>query len=242
MAPPANAQRMEFLEQEVAGISNKIAQEVAAAVAIVKADLVSQLDAGFERNFAQMRTELSAMSGLIEGKLMSLREEQGKIREEFRTSSLEDQPLSVGIHRKPPTHGGGNGGGRPWRRENEEGEADDGGFHGGVSNWKLRKLDLPIFDGVNPDGWILRAERFFHFYRLSEEEQLKAAIVALNGDALLWYQWAHDRHPITTWAALKGMLLHRFRNQQRGSVEEYCREFIELMAPIKGIPEELAKG
>lgn len=65
----------------------------------------------------------------------------------------------------------------------------DDGFNGSSSNWKLRKLDLPIFDGTNPDGWILSAERFFHFYRLGEEDQLEAAIVALDGDALLWYQW-----------------------------------------------------
>ncbi|WOH00778.1 hypothetical protein DCAR_0520153 [Daucus carota subsp. sativus] len=64
------------------------------------------------------------------------------------------------------------------------------------SGWRHKKLDLPVFSGTNPDGWILRAERYFHFYRLCDEEQLEAAIVSLDGDALLWYQWEHGRRPI----------------------------------------------
>lgn len=72
------------------------------------------------------------------------------------------------------------------------------------------KLDLPTFEGTNPDGWIFRAERYFKFYRLGEDEQLEAAVVYLDRDALLWYQWPweHGRRPIRRWEELKGMLLH----------------------------------
>ena len=131
----------------------------------------------------------------------------------------------------------------------------EGGDPGGQSNWKLRKLDLPLFDGTNPDGWILRAERFFHLYRLGEEDQLEAAIVALEGDALLWYQWERWRHAVLSWDALKTLILRRFRStatgtlheqwlahEQIGTVAEYQRRFIELLAPIDGVPEEIAKG
>lgn len=125
----------------------------------------------------------------------------------------------------------------------------------GGTNWRFRKLDLPVFEGVDPDRWILRAERYFSFYRLSEEEQLEAAVVSLDGDALLWYQWEHGRRPIRRWEELKGMLLHQFRptaacslheqwlnHSQTGDVVEYRRKFIELMAPLLGVPEEIAKG
>lgn len=131
----------------------------------------------------------------------------------------------------------------------------EGGDQGGHSNWRLRKLDLPLFDGKNPDGWILRAERFFHFYRLTAEDQLEAAVVALDGDALLWYQWEHRRHPLLTWDALKKLILRRFRttatgtlheqwlaHQQTGTVADYRRRFIELLAPIEGVHEEIATG
>lgn len=51
------------------------------------------------------------------------------------------------------------------------------------------------------------------------------------------------------------MLVQRFRKKskgtlqeqwlahhQNGTVEEYCRRFIELLAPIKGVPEEITTG
>lgn len=125
----------------------------------------------------------------------------------------------------------------------------------GSPNWRFKKLDLPTFEGTNPDGWILRAERYFKFYRLTEEEQVEAAVVSLDGDALLWYQWEHGRRPIRHWEELKGMLLRQFRRTSSGSlyeqwlnhdqtsdVVEYRRRFIELMAPLVGVPEEITKG
>lgn len=53
---------------------------------------------------------------------------------------------------------------------NHGGDGGNGGLNDGHTNWKLRKLDLPTFDGTNPDGWILRAKGFFHFYRLNDDD------------------------------------------------------------------------
>lgn len=36
-------------------------------------------------------------------------------------------------------------------------------------------------------GWILHVERYFSFYRLSDEEMIEAVVVGLDGDALLWF-------------------------------------------------------
>lgn len=129
-----------------------------------------------------------------------------------------------------------------------------GGIPGG-SNWRFRKLDMPLFDGNNPDGWILRAERYFSFYRLQEEDRMEAAIVAMEGDALLWYQWENRRHPIKSWTDLKTLILRRFRSIKAGSlyeqwlavaqtstVADYQRTFIEMSAPLEGITEEMALG
>lgn len=33
-----------------------------------------------------------------------------------------------------------------------------GNVYNGGSNWRFKKLDLSVFEGANPDGWILRAE------------------------------------------------------------------------------------
>lgn len=66
-------------------------------------------------------------------------------------------------------------------------ETEDDSLRGGRTTvkWRHKRLDLPTFDGTNPDGWILRAEHFFAFYRLEAAEKLEAAVVAFDGDALL---------------------------------------------------------
>lgn len=40
------------------------------------------------------------------------------------------------------------------------------GFGSGCrpKNWRYRKLDMSIFDGSDPVGWILRVKWYFTFY------------------------------------------------------------------------------
>lgn len=40
-----------------------------------------------------------------------------------------------------------------------------GGFGGGLGTWRYRKLDMPLFDGIDPIGWLMRVDRYFNFYR-----------------------------------------------------------------------------
>ncbi|KAL6503456.1 hypothetical protein OROGR_025379 [Orobanche gracilis] len=117
---------------------------------------------------------------------------------------------------------------------------------------KGRRLELPIFDGTDPDGWILRAERYFNLNRLSNEEQLEVAIIAFEGDALRRFQWENKRLPIRTWRDMKMMLLRRFRSnahgtpceqflalKQDGTVSDYVKQYVTLAAPLEGISEEV---
>lgn len=77
---------------------------------------------------------------------------------------------------------------------NTGGVSGMGGSSGyGAGGWRYRKLDMPIFKGVDLDGWILRIKRYFNFYRLSETEKLEAVLVALEGDALRWFQCENKR-------------------------------------------------
>lgn len=140
-------------------------------------------------------------------------------------------------------HGGGGSGAGP------------GHWNGGPSNWRYRKLDMPVFNGSYPDGWILRMERYFNFYRLNEGEMLEAMVVALEGDALRWFYWENKRHPIRRWNDLKEFVLRQFRSTNGGSlyehwlpttqtftVTEYYRKFIETAAPFDTIPKNILLG
>ncbi|KAH9762992.1 hypothetical protein KPL70_001020 [Citrus sinensis] len=114
---------------------------------------------------------------------------------------------------------------------------------------------MPLFDGSNLDGWILKAERYFSVNRLSNEEKLEAAIIAFEGDALLWYQWENRKRSIVVWEEMRVLILKQFRVIQASSlykqwlaltkgssVREYRRKFIELSAPLENITDELARG
>ncbi|KAL5578650.1 hypothetical protein UlMin_011092 [Ulmus minor] len=124
-------------------------------------------------------------------------------------------------------------------------------YGGGTSSggtrhdFRFRKLEMPIFDGSNPDGWILKAERYFSLNRLSNEEKLEAAIIAFEGEAL----------SMVVWEEMRVLILKQFRAIQAGSLHEqwlaltqdhsmrdYRRKFIELSAPLENITNELALG
>ena len=125
----------------------------------------------------------------------------------------------------------------------------------GRGNWRSRKLDLPVFYGEVPDGWILQAERYFTFYSLSEKEKVESAVISLEGVALQWFHWEHQRRPIKRWEKLKGLVLRRFRPDEEGTlheqwmmvgqtnlVEEYNLEFVEKANPLGEIPEKFLMG
>nr|KAJ0192942.1 hypothetical protein LSAT_V11C800399880 [Lactuca sativa] len=78
------------------------------------------------------------------------------------------------------------------------------------TNWRINKLEIPLFNGNNSNGWVLEAERRFVDYQLSEEEKLEVAVVALKGYASLWYDEEHYRRPIRDWEELKFLIIQRF--------------------------------
>ena len=54
---------------------------------------------------------------------------------------------------------------------------------------KWRKLEIPIFAGEDLFGWTHRLERYFLLKDVIEDEKMQAAMMALEGKALSWYQW-----------------------------------------------------
>ena len=53
---------------------------------------------------------------------------------------------------------------------------------------RTRKLELPLFDGDNPDGWIYRAERYFAMLQFTEAKKITATGICMEGKALTWFQ------------------------------------------------------
>lgn len=52
-------------------------------------------------------------------------------------------------------------------------------------------------------GWILRAERYFNFYKFNADEQMDSVVVLMEGDALRFFQLENRRRPIEGWWDLR---------------------------------------
>lgn len=51
-----------------------------------------------------------------------------------------------------------------------------------AENQSHRKLELPLFEGDDPLGWIFKVERYFSVNGVEEQEKVDAAIVSWKGE------------------------------------------------------------
>ena len=266
-------------------VTDLVSQAVEKAVDTMKHSLVELLLQGQVETSKKYGGELESLGSRLEGRLSRAREHQEALIYSMKTDldqfQSEVRSSLASLSNRPPPfqpnmdkldsgapmagssfQGGGHSSHRGSAAEGlfqspmmERGFSGGGGSGGGPGYWKYRKLDMPIFDGSDPDGWLLRVERYFNFYKLSEEERLEAVVVALEGDALRWFQWENKRHPIRRWDDLKLFILRQFRPALGGSlyeqwlattqettVAEYRRRFIETAAPLDRVPESILMG
>ena len=52
-----------------------------------------------------------------------------------------------------------------------------------------RRLEMPVFNGGSPKGWIFRAELYFEINQLTELEKLMAARMSFEDEALACFRW-----------------------------------------------------
>ncbi|KAL4564788.1 hypothetical protein LXL04_028859 [Taraxacum kok-saghyz] len=188
----------------------------------------------------QQQTEMNRKFDMMMGKLEKM--DRGKTIEFPQSSVVTPTPSPVA---KGNTSEGTNGGntffGTPVSTGmifgsydgTNQGKGDQGK---GRYDYKHRKVDMPLFNGSDPDGWILLAERYFAIYQLINEKKLEAAILSLSGDALSWYRWS-DR------SIAGGDLYEQWSSlEQTGTTGDYICRFVELAAPLDGVTEHVALG
>ena len=137
------------------------------------------------------------------------------------------------------------------RKENEVRHVHcDEGCHE-EPNWKARRLELPYFNGQDVDDWILKAEKYFSYYQLSEKQKMEVSVVCLEGEAMMWCKYANQRLPMRRWEDLKNLILERFRPFKDGdlyeqwmSVEQtgYRREFVTRLNYVDMVDEPVMIG
>ncbi|KAJ9562283.1 hypothetical protein OSB04_007443 [Centaurea solstitialis] len=200
-----------------------------------------------ERDRSEMTKNANTRIDDLESNMVSMKESLQKMMQEISKISRQQDEVNSrlnSVHSVNDDEASGSGG----MRNRSEGSDD----HNRFLAVKGRKLEIPTFDGTDPDGWILRAERYFSLNRLSQAEKIDVSFIAFEGAALKWFQWENRRHPISRWEDLRALILRQFRStvtgtlceqflavKQEGSVEEFQRKFVELAAPLEGIPEEV---
>ena len=81
-----------------------------------------------------------------------------------------------------------------------------------------RKLDLPVFNGDNPDGWLFRVERYFEINNLTFAKKCRATVVCLEGEALAWYYYKDGRRGFRGWSGFSELMRELFRISQEGTL------------------------
>ncbi|RWW68937.1 hypothetical protein BHE74_00023502 [Ensete ventricosum] len=61
------------------------------------------------------------------------------------------------------------------------------------------KVNFPRWEEGDPIGWILRAERYFRFYRTADATRVEIAVIHLEGDAIQWFNWFKHTHGGLSW-------------------------------------------
>lgn len=109
-----------------------------------------------------------------------------------------------------------------------------------------RKMEVPVFNGGDAYGWLVRVERYFRLNAIREGEKVDAIILAMEGRALNWYQWWEEQTSDMSWAEFKRAVLRRFQPglvqnplgpllsiRQTGTVMQYREQFELLIAPLQ---------
>ncbi|XLT30682.1 hypothetical protein HN873_061974 [Arachis hypogaea] len=138
---------------------------------------------------AAMESRLEA----VEKRIEELQEAQQRSLEAFSANMLRQMRELL-----PQQHqgrgagandtGGGNDGGR--NEQDDEGVEGNGAGDEGQRRFEpIRELDLLVFSGEDPNGWLVRMERYFRVIGVVLAQRLNFATMALEGEALTWFEW-----------------------------------------------------
>ena len=118
-----------------------------------------------------------------------------------------------------------------------------------------RKIELPMFSKEHAYGWLTRVGQYFGINGVDDIDKLELVLVALEGEALVWFQWWEDKVPCPTWREFKEDLVKRFQLEvaqnpmepilsvrQTGSVCQYRKEFELMVSAKRNLSIEVVMG
>lgn len=119
----------------------------------------------------------------------------------------------------------------------------------------VKKVELPMFNGDDPVGWIARAEVYFNVQNTTPEIKVNLAQLCMDGPTIHFFKELLEENETLTWEDLKDALLERYGGvsdgnvfeqlyalQQEGTIEEYIEDFERLVAQLPRLPNDQYLG
>ncbi|KAJ9547857.1 hypothetical protein OSB04_020400 [Centaurea solstitialis] len=119
----------------------------------------------------------------------------------------------------------------------------------------VKKVELPMFDGDDPVGWITRAEIYFDVQGTPENIKVKLAKLSMEGATIHWFNLLWETTENLTWMKFKQALIERYGGRQSvnpfeelkdlhqsRSVDDYITEFEYVSSQVSRLPEEQYLG
>ncbi|GKC90759.1 retrotransposon-related protein, partial [Tanacetum coccineum] len=114
------------------------------------------------------------------------------------------------------------------------------------------RLDVPKFNGADPESWIFAINEYFALLATPDEQRLKVVGFNLDGDAAEWFRWMTRNKLVASWDGFLDSVRNRFgpskyedpqgvlsKLLQLGTVAQYQSEFEKLMNRVTDISENL---
>ncbi|KAK4276309.1 hypothetical protein QN277_019273 [Acacia crassicarpa] len=132
---------------------------------------------------------------------------------------------------------------------------DDSDYYRRPTRPPHAKIDFPKFEGGDPRGWLLKADKFFRYYNTPEDDKIDLASLYLEGDALDFFSWLNSQRTLRHWQDLVKALEEHFGPpeflnpdehlaliRQTGKVQEYRQEWARRVARVSNWPEQCLLG
>ncbi|XP_017438377.1 uncharacterized protein LOC108344443 [Vigna angularis] len=216
-----------------------------------RGEKLNALEGRMEERMAAMEPSMHGRKAEMESSREEMKVKTAAVRQDSaatRQDLQEVRRLSGGRHRiqgelsddgQTPVNAN-----RSTRRKDEI-----GGGEGEWFNWRKR-VELPVFEGLDTLNWINWAERFFEFQGVEEEEKVRLAYVSMEGSVGYWFKAWKEKAKNFSWDGLKEALVIRFGTiverltalRQTGTVDEYVQYFKILAGRTKRVPDKQLLG
>ncbi|XP_018446480.2 uncharacterized protein LOC108818111 [Raphanus sativus] len=198
----ANMYRSSSLAASVASDHSVVVEESRSSFENDSAVLLEYLNGGLQKFLASRRSAMNDTQSMISGKeKLASRVIDGDLRK-------NEAPTSTTLYPQVSL-------------QNQEQNRKDSqlGYRAGVLNVEssdhiIKNAEmhvfegLPMFDGANPESWIVKADRFFSHYE--DDAKLDLIFLYLEGAARRWFYWVRRRTKFKDWSDFKCRLLARF--------------------------------